>query len=348
MTITAPPPAETDHALPSPEPIMRLAFGFMAAKHLFAANDLGLFEALGEGPTDLHGLAARTGLTARATRISADAMVALGLLERLGDRYANTEAAGAFLAGGSPADLRPLLRFWDKISFPAWEELAGALACGPKREIVDLDPDLQSIAAFGVEAFTAAPSLALPEVVDLSGSRRLLDIGGGTGSWSIAVARRWQQVSATVIELPDVAPTAQERITSAGLDGRIEVCAGDAMADALPAGFDTVLVANLMHYWSPEQNRLLLQRIRDVAASHARLLIADFWTDPTHTRPVAAALMAGEFAVHLEHGDVYSVDEGIAWLQDSAWRYRDHRRLSGPMSVIVAETAHGNHPGSTR
>ena len=135
MTITAPPPAETDHALPSPEPIMRLAFGFMAAKHLFAANDLGLFEALGEGPTDLHGLAARTGLTARATRISADAMVALGLLERLGDLYANTETAATFLAGGSPADLRPLLRFWDKISFPAWAELAGALARGPKREI---------------------------------------------------------------------------------------------------------------------------------------------------------------------------------------------------------------------
>ena len=49
--------------------------------------------------------------------------------------------------------------------------------------------------------------------------------------------------------------------------------------------------------------------------------------------------MAGEFAVHLEHGDVYSVGEGIAWLQDTGWRYRDHRSLTGPMSVIVAETA---------
>ncbi|MDI9975247.1 methyltransferase [Rhodococcus sp. IEGM 1307] len=339
MTMTARTSAETDHDLPDPEPIMQLASGFMAAKHLFAASELGLFEALGEGPTDLHGLAARTGLTARATRISADAMVALGMLERRDEQYVNTETAAAFLAGGSPADLRPLLRFWDKISFPAWEDLADALARGPKRQIFDLDAAVQPIASIGIEAFSAGPSLALPDTVDLFGSHQLLDIGGGTGSWSIAVARHCPQLSATVFELPAVAQTAQDRITSVGLAGRIDVCAGDAMADPLPAGYDAFLVANLVHYWSPEQNYALLQRIRDVAAPGATLLIADFWTDPTHTQPVAAALMAGEFAVHLEHGDVYSVGEGIAWLQDTGWRYRDHRSLTGPMSVIVAETA---------
>ena len=101
---------------------MRIAAGFMAAKHLFAASELGLFEALRDAPATLEALAARTGLTPRAARISADAMVALGLLDRDGDRYFNSPLAAAFLAGDPPADLRPLLRFWDRISYPAWQD----------------------------------------------------------------------------------------------------------------------------------------------------------------------------------------------------------------------------------
>lgn len=64
------------------------------------------------------------------------------------------------------------------------------------------------------------------------------------------------------------------------------------MNDDLPAGHDVFLVANLIHYWSPEDNVTLLRRVRRAAAPGARLLLADFWTDSSHTKPVHAALMA--------------------------------------------------------
>ena len=112
------------------DPLLRLASGFMAAKHLFAASELGLFEALADAPATLDALAARTGLTRRAARISADAMVALGILERDGDLYRNSPTADRFLAGKAPSDLRPLLRFWDKISYPSWVDFAEALLAG--------------------------------------------------------------------------------------------------------------------------------------------------------------------------------------------------------------------------
>ena len=82
------------------------------------------------------------------------------------------------------------------------------------------------------------------------------------------------------------------------------------LADELPRGYDAFLLANLVHYFTPETNRSILQRIRAAADPGARLLIADFWTDPTHTEPLPAALMAGEFAIHVNDGDVYSVEEG--------------------------------------
>lgn len=337
-TQTPTPDAIKGHAdAVSPQPILQLASGFMAAKHLFAASELGLFEALTDSPTTLDGLAARTGLTRRAARISADAMVALGLLEREGDTYRNGPAAAAFLSGPGPADLRPLLRFWDKVSYPSWVELADALASGPSKEIFDIDDEQQEVVSAGIEAILAGPAAELPRVFDFSRHRRLLDVGGGTGSWSIAVLRRHQHLKASVFELPAVAEVARRRVTEAGLESRIDVVAGEAMKGRLPSGYDVFLMANLVHYWSPEENRGLLRHVRDAAQPGSHLLLADFWTDPTHTEPIQAALMAGEFAVHLRNGDVYSVEEVRGWLDATGWRFVEHAPLVGPQSLIVAE-----------
>ena len=321
----------------TPEPIMQLASGFMAAKHLFAASQLGLFEALADSPATLDALAARTGLTRRATRISADAMVALGLLERTDDTYRNGEVAATFLAGRTPADLRPFLRFWDRVSYPAWAGLADTLGRGPSKEVFDLDPELQQIASAGIEAILAGPSHALASADVFSRHRRLLDVGGGTGSWSIAAARRHPHLTATVFELPTVAEFARKRVADAGLSERIDILAGDAMKDTLPGGYDVFLVANLVHYWSPDQNCALLKTVRTAATPGAKMLVPDFWTNATHTEPLAAALMAGEFAVHVKNGDVYSVDEARQWLRATGWRFVEHAPLVGPVSVLVAE-----------
>jgi SAM-dependent methyltransferase len=323
----------------SPEPILQLATGFMAAKHLFAASELGVFETLADAPAPLDALAARTGLTRRAARISADAMVALGLLQRDGDVYRNSSVADRYLTGRHQGDLRPLLRFWNRISYPTWEALATALAEGPPHEVFDLDEDQQAIASAGIEAILTGPANALGDAVDFSTRHRLLDVGGGTGSWSIATLRRHPHLRGTVVELPVVAELARARVAEAGLADRLAVVAADAFADDLPDGHDAILVANVVHYWSPADNATLLRRLRAAAPPDARLLLADFWTDPTHTRPVQAALMAGEFAVHLRAGDVYSVAEVRDWLPGADWRFVDHIPLAGPQSVIIAEAA---------
>src|SRR5579862_8025958 len=95
---------------PTPERILQLATGFMAAKQLFVANEIGLFGHLREGPLSLDDLAQRAAVPRRTTRIVADAMVALGLLEHNGGSYQNGPLAGTFLSGSGAIDLRPLLR----------------------------------------------------------------------------------------------------------------------------------------------------------------------------------------------------------------------------------------------
>ena len=183
----------------------------------------------------------------------------------------------------------------------------------------------------------AGPAAALAHTYDFAAHRRLLDVGGGTGSWSIAAVRAHPGSAATVVELPVVAAVAKTRVAEAGLGDRIEVVTGDAM------GGDA---AGRARRRAGGQPRALLVAGAEPAAPapdprprrapDARLLLADFWTDPTHTRPTHAALMAGEFAVHLENGDVYSVDEVRGWLGETGWRFVEHRALAGPQSLVVA------------
>ena len=329
----APKPPETSPV--TPDSIMEVARGFMAAKHLFAASSVGIFEALADGPATLAEIAARAGISERAARISADTMVALGFLDAGHGRYCNGAVAGTFLAGRTPADLRPVLRFWDLVSYPAWMQLEPVLRgrWAPQQ----LSPELAEVFSAGVEALTAGPAQALAAAYDFTAHRRLLDVGGGTGSITAAITRRHPQLQATVLERAEVVPLAQRRIQGAGLQSRISVVAGDALQEPYPAGHDVVLIANLIHYFTPGQNRRLLELGRAAVSEGGRLLLVDFWTDPAHTSPASAALMAGEFAVLQEHGDVYSADEARGWLGRTGWRFVEQRPLAGSISVIVAE-----------
>jgi DNA-binding IclR family transcriptional regulator len=101
---------ETDTQV-TPDAILQVALGFMAAKHLFVASEIGLFSVLAEGSLSLDELAKRTGVPRPSVRILADAMAALGFVTREGDCYRNQPVSQAFLSGRSAADLRPALRF---------------------------------------------------------------------------------------------------------------------------------------------------------------------------------------------------------------------------------------------
>ena len=136
----------------TPESIMKVAMGFMAAKHLFVASEVGLFEALAAGPATIEELASQTGVPSRTIAIAAAAMVSLGLIEQDGDHYQNGEPAAAFLAGKPGPDLRPMLRFFDQISYPTWQKLADAVRTGNgQAQFGKFDKRQQEIFSAGVE-----------------------------------------------------------------------------------------------------------------------------------------------------------------------------------------------------
>jgi SAM-dependent methyltransferase len=322
----------------TPEPIFAVATGFMASKHLGVAVDVGLFEQLAGGPRTLDELAAQTGIPRRTLRIVADAMVALGFVEKTDGRYRNGPVAATYLSGTGPAELRPTVRLLNRISYAGWMKLEEAVRSGgTQARFGHFSEEEQQIFSAGVEGFTTGPAQSLAATYDFGRHRRVLDLGGGTGSFLIPVLRRYGGLRATLFELPSVTPIARERLALDPATRGVDVVAGDMLSDPLPDGHDAVIVANVIHVFAPERNIALLRHIRAHVPAGARLLLIDLWTDPTHTHPVLAALMAGEFLVTAGEGDVYSEEEVREWLEQTGWRFVERTPLAGPNDLIVAE-----------
>ena len=198
-------------------------------------------------------------------------------------------------------------------------------------------PEEQKIFSEGVEAFSAGDALALASGYDFSRHMRVLDLGGGTGSFLKALLQRYPKLQCTLYELATAAAVARKRLAEDPQGQRIEIVEGDFLKDPLPKGHDVVLLAHVIHALVSESNLELLRRARQAVAPGARLLMVDFWMNPTHTEPLAGALMAGEFLVVGGAGDVYSVEEARGWLDKSGWRFVELRPLGGPISLLVAE-----------
>jgi hypothetical protein len=304
----------------TPEPIMKVAMGFMASKHLFAASEIGLFEALSSGAASLQELSSRIGVPARTLGIVTAAMVSLGLIEQDGNLYRNSEVAAAFLAGNSGRDLRPMLRYFDKILWQNWEKLAEAVRTDQGQpRFGKFTREQQQIFSDGVEAVTTSAAMAVAASYDFGRHRSIIDVAGGTGSFLVHVLRRNSSLKGTLFELPGACAVARQKLAELPEGARINIVEGDVFKDPLPGDHDVLIVANTIHIFSVAHNIELFRKMRAHVQSGTRLLLADFWTDPSHSQPTAAALKADE------------------WLGRTGWQKLERKPLAGPLSLIVAE-----------
>jgi hypothetical protein len=164
-----------------------------------------------------------------------------------------------------------------------------------------------------LSTFTAR---ALGQAIDLSGARRLLDVGGGSAAFDIELCRLYPDLTATVYELPKVADIAAGKVQEAGLPQRIGTVSGDFFADApLPGGHDTILLSMVLHDWAEDRCRAILQKCWAALPSGGQLIIAELLVNNGRTGPPAAALMSLNMLVETE-GRNYTPAEYAAWLGD--------------------------------
>lgn len=289
--------ASVAHPVTDVRDITHVAYGFKSAKALLSAIDLGIFDRLSDRPACLDEIARSLGLAKNRLETLLTVLVSLGFVVKHDDRYENAPAVQTFLVRAQPTYLGDyLLLQTDRFIFPAFAELTPVLRgegapgrWGEYQQLME-DPAVAAEFSRGQHAGSLGPAAALSKRIDLSGRARVLDVGGGSGAFTIALCRRNPGLLATILDFPNALDTAREFLTDAGLNDRVECMAGDALEIEWPAGHDVVLLSYLASALSSNALQRVCDRAFDTLPPGGLLVVHDFMVDDDLTGPTDAAL----------------------------------------------------------
>jgi ubiquinone/menaquinone biosynthesis C-methylase UbiE len=295
-----------------------------------AVAHFGVFGRLAESPLSPDDLRAAVGLAERPHVVLLTALRAMGLIAMHEGQLSLTPLAaehlvpgGAFdvgdyigLAAQSPGVLAMVERL--KTNKPAnFDNAAGAAFIyrdGLASAMEQAESARHFTLALAGRAKNVAPHLAAK--VDLSQAKCLLDVGGGTGIYSIALLQKYPKLRAIVLDRPEVLHVAEEMSLQSGAADRLELLPGDMFADAPPRDCDVVLLSNILHDWDVTQCRELIDRCAAVLPGGGRLLIHDVFLNDALDGPLAIALYSAALFT-LTEGRAYSAAEYRTWLEDA-------------------------------
>jgi len=277
--------------------ISQIAFGFMGSKALFAALELGVFTHLADGAKSAADLAAAGNVHEDRATTLLTALAGMGLVSVKDGRFANAPAAQAFLVSGAKYDFSDYLRLQvARQMYPLMEQLEGALTGDMDKTATASyadwfsDPDEARLYSESQHSGSLGPARQLTRSLDLAGKRKLLDVGGGTAAFDITLCRANPDLTATVLEFPNVAALGRAYVDKAGLSDRITYCEGNALDTAWPAGQDVVLMSYLFSGIPGDTHDRLLAQAFDILNPGGLVLIHDFIVAEDRTGPMLAAL----------------------------------------------------------
>src|ERR671921_1102604 len=242
-----------------PEQIMNLGMAFGGSKTLLSAVEIGLFTELAKEPLDLETLSDRLMLHPRSARDFLDALVALGMLERNGDRYENTPETDLFLDRAKPSYVGGSLEMANARLYPFWGSLTEALRTGqPQNEAkgggedffaaIYADPGRLEGFLKAMTGISLGSAMAIAKKFPWDRYESFIDVGAAQGSLPVQVALAHEHLTGGGFDLPSIGPIFEEYVDSHGLGERLLFYPGDFFEDPLPAA-DVLVMGHILHDW---------------------------------------------------------------------------------------------------
>ena len=326
--------AARDRAGVLPDRLNEMIGANMPSRCLLTALELDIFTAVGKGAS-AEDVGKKISASARGAGILLNALVALGLLKKSGDKYSNTAETARFFAEGSKDNQRNGLLHMANI-WHRWSTLTEAVRAGTRVQIdLDQNPEWTTnfIAAMQNIARDRAPLVV--KALGTEGVRRVLDLGGGSGIYSIAFAKASPDVKCEILDLAGVTPLTTEYVNKAGVAAQVSIRSGDMLHDDYGSGYDIIMLNQICHSFSEEQNREMFRRARKALAPNGRLSVQEFILNADKTGPLQAALFSVNMLVGTEVGASYNEPELAAWMKDAGFAEVRRINLPGPSGLIV-------------
>lgn len=313
--------------------LFKMAMAFQVSKALFVGNELELFSHLSKKPATVETLARELNLHPRPLGRLLNALVACGLLAKRGEKFSNTDSADVFLVRGKPEYFGDYLRIVNDVS-ETWGRYEKVIrenrslplfqkdypqASDTARVLDGRQHQLVHRVMLAQEAFSYRQAELLPAVYQFSPHRFLLDIGGGTGIFSIMAVQAQPHLRAIVVDMPPVCAVARERIEHYKVAEKIRVKEGNVLTDELPGGADVALISTVLDGYDEPECRALLKKVFSVLTPGGVLIVNEMMLNEERTGPLFPALFSLELMVERNTGDARTVGEIRQWMKDAGF-----------------------------
>jgi trans-aconitate methyltransferase len=325
---------------PTPEAIMQLTRAYAGSKALVSAVELGLFTTLADGPHTGEMLQAKLGLQQRGTSDWLDALVSLGMLERDGDRYANTTATDVYLDEAKPTYVGGMV-----IGMAAdtahWDSLTAALQTGrpqidDDQDFLDQYHDPASFTEFmhQMTGLSMGAAQALAEKFPWQRYRTVIDVGAAEGCVPVQLARRHPQLSGGGFDLPVVRAAFEAYVDRHRLSDRLRFYPGDFFTDPLPQA-DVLVMGHVLHNWGLDQKLDLLAKAYGALPDGGALIVYESLIDDNRRTNTFGLLMSLGMLLVTHGGFDYTGAQCRAWMAQVGFRDSYVEPLVGPDSMVV-------------
>ncbi|MDI6740869.1 MAG: class I SAM-dependent methyltransferase [Candidatus Edwardsbacteria bacterium] len=324
----------------APVPLMESFWGYALARAVLAGLRLGVFEALVPGPETSASVAAAIKCDPDATGLLLDALNGFGYLRRRGGRYWLAGKARRWLVSSAPADMSEALLFIGELS-KMMDGLEDSVRTGRTVNFHHLGKPDEFWAHYlrGLGSFVNFAGPAIVRSVPFRRPpRRLLDVGGGHGMYSLAFCRKYPGLTADVLDLPAAVAQGREIIRGRSDGDRVRFIEGDLRTADWGTGYDAVLLFNIVHNLTEEENRQAFAKAHACLNAGGAVVVEDGRHAGTGGDLDAVSGFSGLLFFHLSSCRLYTEAEIACWLRLAGFP-RPHKRLLRAMPAILLLSA---------
>jgi len=322
----------------NPNTIREFAASFQKSRILLSGFELDIFTNVDESGTTSNQIADRLHLDVHACERLMNALVSLGFLTKKNDLFFNTSEGYNFLSKKSPNYLEGLMHtnhLWN-----TWSNLTKVVKTGTFAHSLEINERGDEWLVAFINAMHDRAKKQAPQQlskIDLSGVKSSLDVGGGSGAYSMEFVSKKPDLEATVFDLPNVIPITKKIIEKEGFSGKIKTHTGDYTKDDLPKGFDLVFLSAIIHSNSLAVNQDLLKKCYSSLNKNGRIVIQDWIMNNDRTQPTLGAIFAINMLVGTEAGDCFTEQEVTEMLNTAGFKNISRIEFETGLSQIVAQ-----------